>query len=267
MMRKKLMDFVLLIVTIYLVSLVGLYFFQRQMIYFPNRSEAFGPSDPVLEVKTSDDLTLKSLFIAPRDKTKPLLVMFHGNAGHAGHRLTKMGPFVQAGYGVLVSGYRGYGGNPGKPAENNFYADADRLMITLTEKGYSADKIVLYGESLGTGVASYVAANHSVKGLIFDAPFISLAQAAAEHYPIFPVKTLIKDRYDTIARINNIKAPILFLHGTEDRVIPFHHSEKLYDVFNGQKEFHVIEGGNHYTEFTVNPAAQEAVLTFLKGLK
>lgn len=265
-MWRKAMAFIFMLVSLYIVLLIGLYVFQRYMIYMPDRSQAFLNNDPVLSLETIDGLTLKSLFIEAKENTenKTIIVMFHGNAGHAGHRLDKAIPFIRAGYGAVIVGYRGYGGNAGKPSEKAFYSDAESLMGTLIEKGHAPENIILYGESLGTGVASYIAANYAIKGMVLETPYTSLANVAQGHYPIFPVKHLMKDRFDTLGRLKQITAPILFMHGTKDKVIPIHHSQDLYDAYQGAKQIKIFEGGTHNNLFDYGAA--DVSLNFIQGL-
>lgn len=264
-MLKKMMSFLYIIGATYLISLLVLYVFQRRMIYVPDQTAAFNVSEKrTLTYKTVDGLELTSFFSLPKINEKTILVLFHGNAGHAGHRYQKTAGFIQAGYGVVVMGYRGYGGNAGRPSENVFYGDADGLMQTLIEKGHAPENIILYGESLGTGVASYIATKYPVKGMILETPYTSLTNVASEHYPVFPVKILMRDRFDTMSRLSQIKAPILFMHGTDDQVIPMHHSHDLYNACQGIKQIKIFEGGAHNNLFDYGAA--DVSLNFIQGL-
>lgn len=262
------MAFSFMLVTVYIVILTGLYIFQRHLIYMPDRSQALLNNDSVLSVETIDGITLNSLFVESKQNSEntTVVVMFHGNAGHALHRLDKVIPFIKVGYRTLIVGYRGYGGNAGRPSENAFYSDADSVMQALIEKGHAPEDIILYGESLGTGVASYIAAKYPVvKGMILETPYTSLANVASGHYPVFPVKILMRDRFDTMGRLSQIKAPILFMHGTDDQVVPVHHSHDLYNAYQGTKQIKIFEGGAHNNLFDYGAA--DVSLSFIQGLK
>ncbi len=253
------------IVAIYVIAVFALFVFQRHIIYVPNKNDVFEQDQDYLLVhQTSDDLILSSFFKAPQANQNTIIVMFHGNTGNISHRDIKMAPLINAGYGVSILGYPGYGGNLGKPSETSFYLAAQSLIDALIEQGYEAKDMILYGESLGSGVASKMASIYNVKGVIFDAPYTSLYAVAHFHYPIFPTYLLTKDRYDTLARINDIQAPVLFMHGARDRVIPPHHSQTLYEAYQGAKKIKIFENGDHAN--LINYGADRVVLEFIESL-
>ena len=163
----------------YSVLLGGLYLFQRHLLYFPDRTRpelgelsALGFRE--VKVTTADGLSLLSWYLPPREG-RPVIVYFHGNGGHIGYRATRLRRFAHDGYGVLMLEYRGYGGNPGAPSEAGFYADAAAGLDFLARDGIIPNRLVLYGESLGSGVAVYLAAQREIGALILEASFTSVA--------------------------------------------------------------------------------------------
>lgn len=202
-----------------------MFIFQRNLQYVPERG-AIVPADwglpdfRTVTVTTADGVGI-DLWHAPADGlTKPTVVLFHGNGGHMGHRADKALALRRAGYGVLLAGYRGYGPNAGSPTEQGLYADGRAALDFLVREGVSGQRVVLYGESLGSGIAVQLATERRVGAVILEAPFTSIPDAAAIHYPWLPVRGLIKDRYDSLSRIADIRAPLLIVHGEQDRVVP-----------------------------------------------
>jgi uncharacterized protein len=251
----------------YGVVVGGLYIFQRNLLYLPNGARpglGEAASLGVREVKlaTADGLSLLSWYLSPRD-CRPVIVYFHGNGGHIGYRRDRLLAFAQSGYGVLMVEYRGYGGNPGTPSENGLFTDALAALDFLVRTGIETDRLVLYGESLGSGVAVRLAAQHQVAALILEAPFTSIADVAQFHYPFVPASVLVRDRFDSFSRIGAVRAPILFLHGTRDRVVPLRYGRALFDAAPQPKQFWLAREGGH--EDLARFGALDAVRNFIDG--
>jgi uncharacterized protein len=236
----------------YMVLCGFMFFYQRHLLYFPASGRQ--PPDPVragvpeiglVRVETADGLSLLAWFAPPRAAGAPVVLYFHGNGGTIGDRGHKAALLMKAGYGIFLAEYRGYGGNPGSPTEDGLYADAEAALAWLAGQGYGPERIVLYGESLGTGVAVEMAVRHTVRGLILEAPFSSMADAAKTAYGWLPVDLLLKDRYDNAAKIASVKVPLLILHGDADHVVPSALGQKLFAAAGGDKEFVLIPGGGH----------------------
>jgi hypothetical protein len=203
------------------------------------------------------------------DADMPTVVLFQGNAGNIELRGSKARPFMDAGYGMMLVGYRGFGGNPGSPSEQGLYEDARAALRYLGENGVSAERVVLYGESLGTGVAVRIAAeqageNAPVAAVVLEAPFSSIVDAAAFYYPYVPVSMMLKDRFNSIDAIADIGAPVLFVHGEEDEVTPIRFGKRLFDAAEEPKQaFWVRDAGhNDLAEFGLH----DRVTDFLNGL-
>ncbi|MEE8271062.1 MAG: alpha/beta hydrolase [Alphaproteobacteria bacterium] len=227
----------------------GAFVFQRGLLYFPSTVTP----DPAVQVagrmaaahyRTVDGLDLTGWYRAAEDR-RPTLVYFHGNAGHHGDRATLVGAYLDAGYGVLLAGYRGYGGNPGRPTEQGLYRDGRAALAWLAEHGVPAGDIVLYGESLGSGVAVQMAIEAEVRGVVLQAPFTSAVDVGQAAYRILPVRWLMWDRFDSLAKVGALDAPLLLIHGEADRVIPVRFGRRLYAAAPEPKEARFIAGGDH----------------------
>jgi len=233
----------------YLLVLAYLYAFQRQLLYFPDRSRPqlgllaqLGARE--VSLTTADGLSLLSWYLAPREG-RPVIAYFHGNGGNIGDRADRMQRFGREGYGVLLAEYRGYGGNPGAPTETGLYDDASAAGDFLRREGIAADRLVVYGESLGSGVAVHLAATQPIAGLILESPFTSIGALAQYHYPYVPAALLIWDRFDSLARIGEVKAPILVLHGGRDRIVPDRFSRALLAAAPEPKEDWFVPDAGH----------------------
>ena len=244
----------------------ALYLFQRQLLYFPvgGRPElgeraAFGVRE--VELRTADGLGLLAWYSPPRPG-RPVVAYFHGNGGHIGHRAERLLALARSGYGVLMVEYRGYGGNLGAPTEDGLYADGAAALDFLADEGIPPSRLVLYGESLGSGVAVTLAAQREVAGLVLEAPFTSVAEVAQHHYSFAPASALVRDRFDSLAKIGNVRATILILHGERDRVVPIRFGRALFDAAPQPKEFWSSREAGH--ENLVRFGALDAVLRFLE---
>jgi len=218
----------------------GLYLFQRQLLYLPDKSrpELAGLAElGVREVtlSTEDGLSLLSWYL-PGHPGRPVIAYFHGNGGHIGYRVERVLRFAREGFGVLMAEYRGYGGNPGTPNEAGFYADGRTALAFLDREGVTPNRLVLYGESLGSGVAVALAAEHQVAAVILEAPPTSVAEVAQCHFPFVPASRMVVDRFDSLSSIGKVRAPILVLHGERDRVVPVRFGRALLDAAPEPKE-------------------------------
>jgi fermentation-respiration switch protein FrsA (DUF1100 family) len=237
----------------YAAAVAGLYLFQRHLLYHPSANRpsialAAVPEMAVVTLATEDGLTLESWYAAARDGA-PTLVYFHGNAGHIGHRGFKVRPYLDAGWGVLLVGYRGFGGNSGAPSETGLYADARAALAFLDGEGVPAGRRLLYGESLGTGIAVRMAAEAAAKtpvaAVILEAPYTAIADVAAEHYPFVPARLMMRDRFDALSWIGAIGAPLLVVHGERDHIVPTMFGKALFAAAAEPKTAHWIENAGH----------------------
>lgn len=256
------------IVVLYLGVLGLLFLCQRSILFVPNVQrpdlQQAGMADVMEEVrtKTADGLELLAWFRPPRRNPTPVLVHFHGNAGHIGHRGERMQPYIDAGLGVLLVEYRGYGGNDGRPSERGLYADARAALETLALQGIGAERLIIYGESLGTAVAVQMAIERDCAALVLEAPFTSIGAVAQSRYWMFPVRQLVLDKFDSLAKIGRLRCPLFVMHGERDRVVPIQFGRALFEAAPEPKEAKWFPEGNHVNFDDVGGPA--AVLQFLR---
>jgi uncharacterized protein len=236
-------------VAAYAAMVGGLFFFQRQLLYIPDRTrpELGGLAQlgvREVTITTEDGLSLLSWYL-PSRPGRPVIAYFHGNGGHIGYRVERLLRFAQEGFGVLMLEYRGYGGNPGTPTETGFYTDARAALDFLGREGVAPHRLVLYGESLGSAVAVPVAAQNEVAAVVLEAPLTSVAEVAQCHFPYVPATLLVVDRFDALSRIGQVRAPILVMHGERDRVVPVRYGRALFNAAPEPKEGWFVPEAGH----------------------
>ncbi|MBI3436687.1 MAG: alpha/beta fold hydrolase [Proteobacteria bacterium] len=225
-----------------------LYFTQRALMYFP-QAERTPPTDAgfgeaaEIALETADGERLIAWHVPPRHG-RPTVVYLHGNGGALRHRVPRWRSIIAQGTGLLALSYRGYGGSSGKPSEAGLIADA-HAAYDFAKRKYGAERLVLWGESLGTGVAIALAADRNVARIILEAPFTSTADIARRVYPIYPVWLLMRDQYRSDERIARVTAPILVLHGERDNVVPIELGERLYALATSRKRMIRFPLGGH----------------------
>jgi fermentation-respiration switch protein FrsA (DUF1100 family) len=256
------------VVAIYLALLALLFVMQRSLLFVPNRERpdlaaaGLAPAMRTIELVTADGLRLLAWHQAPAGNPGVLLLYLHGNAGHIGDRADRVRPYLAAGFGVLLVEFRGYGGNPGQPTEAGFYSDARAALDFLAEQGLSGKRLVIYGESLGTGVAVQMALERDCGALVLEAPYTSVGAVAQSRYWMFPVRRLVLDKFDSLSKIGRLHCPLLIMHGEHDRVIPIRYGRELFEAASEPKEAKWFSDGNH-TNFD-DYGGPAAVLDFLK---
>lgn len=257
------------LVIVYISLLAFMYLFQRNLIFRPFGTPFESAHAPYVpwSYETDYGLKLRGLWYPPMEG-KPTLVFFQGNGAHIGNRLFKMVHFQSKGFGIAMVGYRGYNGNPGKPTEQGLYSDARTAIKSLQEKGVKTSDIILYGESLGSGVATQMAVEHpDIKALILEAPYTSVTDVAAKLYPFFPVRLVMHDRFDSLSRIADIHAPLLVIHGTHDRLIPYEFGVRLFEKSQSpMKRLMSVDSGLHHDLYNYQTVPQ-GVHEFIHAIK
>ena len=197
-----------IIILIYILILVFLYFYQRNLMYHPDENNYFGDqlSVDIKEVKviTDDNIDLLGWYHEKDIKKNKTILFFHGNAGSLENRIHKLNHFRDMNVNFLIIAWRGFSGNKGKPSEEGLYEDGKSAINWLVNKGVKQENIILYGESLGTGVATHLAQNKKFAGIILETPFTSMLDAAKNFYPYIPVSLLLKDKFDNKKKMKNI---------------------------------------------------------------
>ena len=225
-----------------------MYVAQRSLMYFPD-TQRTPPADAGLReaqeivLDTADGEKVIAWHLPPRGG-KPVVLYFHGNGGSLRYRLDRFLALTGDGTGLLALSYRGYGGSSGTPTEPGLIADAIAVYDFAVTR-YPAERIVLWGESLGSGVALALAVDRKVSRIVLEAPFTSAAEVGARAYPFLPVRLLMKDQFRSDQRIVKIKVPLLFLHGAFDRVVPLALGEQLYALANEPKRLVRFPRGDH----------------------
>lgn len=258
------LKWLLLAVAGYGALLVLMYVFQRSLMYFPDTKRtppalAGLPQAEEVALRSSDGERLIAWHVPPR-AGKKLVIYFQGNAGGLDLRAERFGRLTADGTGVLALCYRGYGGSTGSPSEAGLIRDALAAYDYAVAR-HPAARIVLWGESLGTGVAVALAAEREVGGVILDAPFSSIADVGAAAYPFAPVRWLIKDPFHSDRRIARVRAPLLIRHGEDDAVVPIRFGERLFALANEPKRFERFAGEGHV--ITDERGGMDSVRAFL----
>ena len=235
-------------VVLYCGFVALLYVAQRRLQYFPERGRtvpwAVGlPEAEEAVVDTADGERVIVWHIPPREG-QPVFLYFHGNGGSLRWRDERFRALIADGSGLIALSYRGYGGSSGRPTETGLLADAAAAYAFAIAR-YAADRIVLWGESLGSALAVALAAEKPVGNLVLEAPFTSVADVGARYYWFVPVRVFMKDKFRSDLRAGMVRAPALVVHGEEDTVVPITLGERLYAMIQAPKHFVRVAGGGH----------------------
>lgn len=223
---------------------------QRNFMYVPVNSiqtpEHYGLSDfSVITLEPENGVKLQAWYKKALDNY-PTIVFFHGNGGNLAHRSGFFDLLSKGGFGILALDYRGYGASTGSPSEQGFYSDARAAInYAVTDISIPPEKIIIYGESIGTGVAVQMATEYKTAALILQSPFSSMKELVKNYYPWLPVGLLLKDRYDSNKKIAKVKSPILLFHGDEDTIIPIEYGKKLFAASPEPKKSVYFSGKGH----------------------
>ena len=241
------------IIIAYIVVIIFVYFYQRNLLYHPSennyQNDTIQFNHQEIFIKVNNEIKLKSWIINKDLKNFKTLVFFHGNAGDLSNRIYKLNELDKLNINILLISWRGFSGNEGYPTEKNLYEDAEAAIKWLNKKKVSNSQIILYGESLGTGVAVEIASKNNFNSIILESPFTSIENSAKIYYPYLPVRFLLKDRYDSISKIKKINSPILIMHGRKDDIVPFFMGKKLFEKANSPKDSYFTDIDDHMMEF------------------
>ena len=249
---RVVLNLVLSIAIAYAVILLLVYLYQPRLVYFPQveRELALTPRSAGLDYQdvdlvAADGVKLHAWWVPAREARGAVLVL-HGNAGNISHRIGYATMFNRLGYSVLLFDYRGYGKSADHPSEEGTYRDADAAWHHLTTvRGIKSREIVIVGESLGGGVASWVALKYPPRALVLASTFTSVPDLGAQIYPWLPVRLLSSIQYNTLERMPQIAAPVLIAHSRTDDIIPYAHGEALFAAARDPKELLALSGGHN----------------------
>ena len=252
----------------YFFVLISTYIFQRNLLYHPTENNYSGDQILVdvekVKIKTKDNINLLSWYHKKDLINYRTILFLHGNAGSLENRIHKINHFKDINVNFLIIAWRGFSGNRGKPTEKGLYEDARSAVRWLKSQGVEENNIIIYGESLGTGVATEIAQNKNFAGIILESPFTSMIDAGKDKYPYLPVSLLLKDKYESNKKIKNIKSPILIMHGKVDNIVPFSMGEKMYKLANDPKYYYFSEYDDHMMEYNEN--LLKALKNFINSL-
>lgn len=247
---------------------------QRKLIYFPS---AFVPEphsiglDGAVPVSfpTSDGLTLSGWFVTRTAAPRFVVLAFNGNAGNRAHRAPFADAVAHRGLAALIFDYRGFGGNPGAPSEHGLRLDARAARrYLLTRPDVDAKRLVYFGESLGTAVATELATEYPPAALILRSPFTSMTAVGQHHYTWLPVGLLLRDRFATLERIAVIRAPLLVIAGERDSIVPASQSREVFDAANEPKSLLIIPEADHNDDaLFAGRAMIDGIIQFLQSLR
>jgi len=262
------MTLALVLVGVYAAVAIAAFIFQRRLMYFPDVTRVppssyglIGVEERVLDMPDGARLVGWYGRAAPG---RPTVLYLHGNAGNLANRSERVRKYSARGLGIFMPSYRGYSGSTGRPTERANVADAKLAYEALRKDGIAPEDIILYGESLGSGVAVQVAAEKPVGGIVLDAPYTSIVDVAAEAYPFLPVRPFMVDRYDTLRYLRDVKAPLLVVHGEEDEVIPVAMGRAVYAAANGPKEIVTLPRAGH-SDHHLHGSTEE-IFRWIEGL-
>jgi len=241
---------IFILVTAWVGLCLLLYLLQPKFVYFPYSTLEATPKDAGLvyedvTLTIKDNQKINGWFV-PHPSPRATLLFLHGNGGNISHRLEKLSIYNQLGLAVFIIDYRGYGSSTGKPSEQGTYLDAEAAWNYLTkDKAIPGNNIIIYGESLGGGVAVWLASQYQSKALIVESAFTSIADVGGHYYPYLPVKLLARIKYPSDERIKAVQCPVLFIHSPFDDIVPYKFGRQLFELANEPKSFLDIAGDHN----------------------
>jgi len=238
---------------VYLGLMALIYFKQSSLVFLPEMDRdyratpaAIGLPFTPLKLATTDGETLDGWFVPAKSEARGLVIFFHGNAGNIAHRLDYLRMFHELGLATLIVDYRGYGLSSGSPTEPGTYLDAEAMWRHARDVlRFPADRIVLFGESLGGGIAAQLAAKQRPAALVLASTFTSVPDLGSDLYPMLPIRLLADIRYETLAKLSQISCPVMVIHSRNDDIIPAAHGRRLFEAALPPKQFLEIEGGHN----------------------
>ncbi len=238
------------LLVLYILIAAIMFLCQRRILFRPDRARpdlarAGVPGVRATTVATPDGLTLLAWYLPAPGDTDPVVLYLHGNAGHIGHRAFRLDRFHRFGWGALLLEYRGYGGNPGRPSEAGLTIDARAALAALLAMGIAPTRIVLYGKSLGSGLAARLSTEQPVAAVLLESPYTSITDIARSRYWFLPVRWLLRDRFDSFRIIGGALAPVLVMHGARDRIVPVAMGRAVFAAAPEPKQLWIAPHAGH----------------------
>jgi fermentation-respiration switch protein FrsA (DUF1100 family) len=265
-MTKHAVRFLTALALLYLGTVGFMYMRQRDFLYHPGGVETSPagnglPQAQSIELQTSDGEHIVAWWVPPARENAPVFLYLHGNAGTLARRAGRFGKMVSDGSGLLAIDWRGYGGSTGSPSQAGLLQDALAAYNWLTAR-LSPKQIIVFGESLGTSPATWLASKQPVAALVLDSPFMSALTMARTRYWFLPLDWLLKDTYRSDLWMRQVSAPVLVMHGDADPVVPFSQGKALFALAPEPKEFHTFAGGGHIVAY--DREGMEIVQSFIR---
>jgi uncharacterized protein len=254
-----------LAVLAYAGAAAALYAQQRSLLFRPNPervapASAGLPQAEEINLNEAGQPRLIAWRVAPADASKPVILYLHGNASNLARRTSRFQQLTRNGAGLLAVSWRGYGGSEGEPSEEGFRTDAAAAVAHLGRRGIGPERIVVFGESLGSGIAVMLGAELPVKALILDSPYDSIAAIAAQRYWWLPVNLLMRDPFRAIEAAPRVKAPVLALACTDDWLTPYEGAQRLLQVLGGPQRLITFDRRCHIPGMA---GAGDAIMAFI----
>lgn len=265
----KARKYLLSAIRVYLLVVLAAFFLKNMVIFQPSRAIEQTPADIGLEYEAvsmdaSDGVKLSGWFVPVKDE-RGVALFFHGNAGNISHRLTTLNHFNSLGLSTLIIDYRGYGESGGRASINGLKLDATAAWEWLLKRGYAETEILIFGRSIGGGVAACLAKMVEPKALVLESTFSNLADVARGHIPFLPMSIVVGNGFDSVANLAHFKRPVLVIHSREDRTVPFEYGQKLYESLSPPKKFLEISGG-HNDGFVISGNYLEGLDAFVTAV-
>jgi fermentation-respiration switch protein FrsA (DUF1100 family) len=249
-LMQLLQSLLFIVVSVWILLSLLLYLFQAKFVYYPLSDIALTPTATglayeSLTLTSPDQHTIHGWYV-PHPEPRATMLFLHGNGGNISHRLDKLWIYHQLGLSVFIIDYRGYGQSSGKPSEQGTYLDAEAAWHYLIgERAIPAESIIVYGESLGAAVATWLTARYTAGALILESAFTSIEDMGKYYYPYLPVRLLTRIKYPAIDYLPNTQIPVLIIHSAADEIVPFAHGQVLYQAANDPKSFLEINGDHN----------------------
>ena len=246
------MKLIYIFVSLYFLLVITVFFAQRKLQYFPfgsvqNPAEIGLNNFSEVYIDTKDNERLRAWY-HKNENSDNVIIYFHGNAANLENRKNTYQAFIEdSNYSLLAITYRGYPGSSGSPSEQGFYLDGQAAINFINTQGFKDNNIILYGESIGSGVATEMATKINAKALILESPFTSVEMVAKKTYWFLPVSLMLKDRFDNKEKFQKLDLPILIIHGKKDRVVPASQGIDLAESYSGPKKLVLTENDGHMT--------------------
>jgi hypothetical protein len=249
---RMLLSLAIMAALIYVVFAAVIFFAQPGLVYYPEIGRGItgtpgesGLAYESVELETADGERLHGWFV-PASHAKATVLFFHGNAGNISQRIDYLSMFHRLGYNTFIFDYRGYGKSSGKPTEQGTYRDAVAAWRYITEKkAIPPADVVLFGESLGGAIASWLAAREIPGVLVLASAFTSVPDIGAQLYPYLPIRRLSRFKYNTLEHLKDVSCPVFVAHSPQDEIVPFKHGQALYEAARNPKRFIELQGGHN----------------------